>query len=546
MIAMIIPLVIGGLFCAWFIIIAIVKLSPNNEFVKKYLKWMVPSFIIGSTTSSTPTPSPTPTPTPSPTPTPTPSPTPVVPKPAPTPTPAELTLKAGKNKAQCPIWKSTFSQQSYNLQNLNPSSLSKDSPNIQALGNYCGLGNKITQYCTNLKDTLGIEDPNFPNPTACDKIDCSKIEPDSKHTYAKLCKSMECTLNNSDFRNLEWSISSGEDGNLSTVFGKDGQLKFNIFAISKEGGNADFINSFCDIGRRVISDPNCTKEHQNYVSNSAAFKYFCCNDTNCCPDYDTGCTGKPKCSTVCTQDAANCVLAKGEFVSGSYNFQNFNAASLDIESNLSKMMDYCSFGDDVIVSNCKVDQYHPKSPETQSFIVNPRDPTPETAAGIYSKYCAMNPACLKQIGKFNDGQWSYQYDAWDILSGSEYDPIGRMSECSGSPSDENYLDTCKLNSNGTKLVEFCELGTNLYQNKCYDTFTVDPANDHDSSYPPIQYDMPYLTMCCNLGLGDEKLCNVDTSVMRQVPAILPPADKKYETNKDAYQYLMQRKLKLQK
>jgi hypothetical protein len=159
----------------------------------------------------------------------------------------------------------------------------------------------------------------------------------------------------------------------------------------------------------------------------------------------------------------------------------------------------------------------------------------------------MNPACLKQIGKYNTDQWSYQRNAWDILSGSEYDPISNMTQCTGNPSDDNFLDTCKLTSNGTKLIEFCDMGTNLYQNKCYDTFTVDPNDDHASSYPPIQYDPSYITMCCGLGLGDDKLCDTNPDVVKQLVNILPDeSESGTKTNQAVYQYLKRRNLKLQK
>ena len=354
-------------------------------------------------------------------------------------------------------------------------------------------------------------------------------------------------MNNSDFLNFEWSISAGGDGDISTVFDKDGNLKFNIFAISKEGSNADFINSFCDIGRRMLNDPNCNKQYQTYVSNSAAFKFFCCNDTKCCPDNVSTCTDKPKCSTVCTQEAANCMLSKGEFVSNSYNYQNFNPASLDIEENSSKMMDYCSFGDDIIAANCKVDKYHPQASNNQGIVLNPGNAIPKTASGIYKQYCAMNPACLKEIGKFNKGQWEYQNNAWNILSGSEWDPMASMANCSLPTSDPNYLDSCVLTSNGTKLADFCEMGTNLYQNKCFDTYTVNPNDDYASTYPPIQYDPSYLTMCCTMGLGDDKICNLDPNVVKQLPNVLPVESKSgTDTNKEIYQYLKGRNLVLQK
>ena len=441
------------------------------------------------------------------------------------------------------MWKSAFSQQSYNLQDMNPSALSNGSPNVTILGNYCGLGGKITQYCTNTEQTLGIKDPNYPNPNACDRIDCSGLS-GSEYTYSKLCKSMNCTINNSDFLNYEWTLASDNTGSVSSVFNPDGTLKFNIYALD-DGTNANFVNAFCDVGRRIMNDSSCPTETLNYVSNSAAFKYFCCNDTPFCPDGLSSCSGKPNGSTVCTTDAANCMVSKGEFVSGSYNFQNFNSASLDNPGNLAKMMDYCSFGDDLISSNCKVDKYHPSSPAETAYPLSSNDPT-VTSASIYKQYCAMNPACLKQIGTFNRGQWSYQYDAWNVLTGSEYDPLGRMATCTGNPASDNYLDTCELNSNGKSLVEFCDLGTNLYQNKCYDTFTVDPTDEHASNYPPIQYDMSYLTLCCNMGLGDDGLCNVNSDVVKKIPLILPDSSRKEDTNKTVYQYLKTKGLKLQK
>lgn len=602
--------IIGVLVISWIITVAIVNIYPDSEFIKKYLSWAVPNFLVRSESSSSTHPPPAVTPA-------------VVaidsgtggnsaasasttsggssstPPPPATVTP---TFKSGKGKAQCPVWKSTFSKSSYDYQNFNPASLQRGSPNVTAIGNYCGLGNKITQYCTDTKKTLGIEDPNFPNPNSCDNIDCATADPSPSLTYGKLCKSLQCTLNNSDFLNYEWSIAGPKGGDdltsdptgkesLKTVFDKNGNLKFNIFAIDQQGSNADFLNAFCDTGRRMLADPNCNKEYQNYVANSAAFKYFCCNDTNCCPDNVPECSGKPKCSTVCTQAAADCVLSKGEFVQGSYNYQNFNPASLTNESNLNGMMDYCSFGDDLIAQGCKIDKYHPQAPDNTAYVLNPWDPTPSTPAGTYKQFCAMNPACLKQIGKFNKGQWEYQGDAFDILSGSEFNPVSRLAQCSSNPStaypetcvpactpevsaeykelcdscvtdptsedckmcstqqcvnDCNtsmYLQSCKLTENGTRLTDWCDMGTNLYQNKCYDTFTVNPLDDNASNYPPIQYDMPYTTMCCGLGLGDEKLCDTNPNVMSQIPNVL--SDKR-ETNKSAYQYLMARRLKLQK
>jgi hypothetical protein len=546
--------VLGVIVVIWILIVIATNVAPENEFIKK-INFLVPSNFRGtnkvtSTPVVTPTPAPVVTPTPAPVVTPTPAPV-VTPTPAPvvTPTPAPSgagTFRSGKGKAQCPLWKSVFSNQSRDLQDLNPSSLSRGSPNITTVGNYCGLGNKITQYCVNSKDILGIEDPNYPDPNSCDNIDCGTAPSDKKLTYGKLCKSMECTLNNSDFRNFEWSIASGAEGDVSSVFDSDGNLKFNIFAISENGSNADFINSFCDVGRRMLDDPNCNKQYQTYVSESAAFKFFCCNDTNCCPDNVASCTNKPKCSTVCTKEAANCMLSKGEFVSNSYNYQNFNPSALNIDSEADKMMDYCSFGDDIINENCKIDKYHPKSPNNQGVVLNPGNPIPVTASGIYNQYCSMNPACVKQIGKLNDYQWSHQNDARSILNNEPWDPLATISSCTGRPSDDNYLDTCSLTSNGTSLLNFCELSNSIIANKCFDTYTVNPNDPNASDHPPIPYDPTYITMCCPNGLGDDKVCDIDPNIMRQLSNIVPAADKAHETNRTVYQYLKGRNLKLQK
>lgn len=601
-------LILGGIVSIWILAIVIVNAVGPTSSVGKLFSWAVPK---GLVFSSAGVPAATPTPAPSVA-----GPTIVIPAAAAQVIPAAAaqvssapaaagaattggaatqTFKSGKLKAQCPTWKDTYGKLSSSLQNFNPGMFSKESPNLRLVANYCGLGDKIMTYCTNLEDILGIKDTQYPNPNACDTIDCLTAPASSEITYSKLCKSMECTTNNSDFIGYEWTIASGADGNVSNIFSADGNLKFNIFAVDS---NPTILNAFCDTGRRMLADPNCLPQYQDYVSNSPAFKYFCCNDTACCPDHSKTCVGKPKCLSKCTQAAANCLLSKGEFVSNSYNYTNFNDASLSEDENVKKMLDYCSFGDDLIAADCSIDRYHPSASRDTAYVLNPGSPTPKTPASIYNQYCNSNPACLAQRGKYNAKQWSYQYNYNGVSHGNDNNL--NLSECTGNPSETHpecnglctpeesayykdgitscttnpdstecndkakkecvddcnlamYNSTCKISENGRKFTDFCDMGTNLYQNKCYDNYTVDPSNDNAASYPPITYDMSYIGLCCPYNskdnsslLGDKDVCNTNPNVMSQIQGIVPDSQHAHDTNKTIYKYLKGHNLKIQK
>lgn len=445
--------------------------------------------------------------------------------------PEQKFKNVSKAKSQCLLWKSNFSRESYNLRNLNPMSLTKDSPNVKTLGEFCGLGEKIMQNCKSAKDILGIYDPKYPDPTACDDIDCSTAVPDSKITYAKLCKSMQCTINNSNFRNYEWNLAAGEDGDVSKIYDKNGSLKFNIYSANT---NSDFIYGFCDLGRQMLADENCSKDYKKYVSQSNAFKFYCCNDKPCCPKGgDPSCVGPP-CEETCTEEAASCVTGKGEFVSSSWSKMNFNDASLDIPENVDSMLDYCSFGNDVIDQNCSVDKYHPLS--TSPYIMNPQDTDPKSPAKLYSKYCKMNPACLKKLGEYKSEQSRLQKDAYPVIKSNDQQAF--INSISSNDENNNQV----INSNGESLINFCENGDSLYNNKCFDNYNVDPNNESDANYPPIEYDPTYLGLCCINSLGKNEICDrvntVEfekyTKTMTGEPASL---------NKDFYRYFKNRNIK---
>ncbi|MDD4931379.1 MAG: hypothetical protein PHG66_04530 [Candidatus Colwellbacteria bacterium] len=396
------------------------------------------------------------------------------------------------NFAQCPIWKSAFATNSYNLQGINLASLDPSSPNVKAVGNFCGLGNTITQHCINTEDTIGIPDPNFPNP--------------STGVYGLLCKSLSCTLNNSKFMNMEWNLAAGGDGNISTVFAKDGTLKFNIYS-AEDNGN--FINAFCDTGRQMLADTSCPSSMTDYVTKSAAFNFFCCNQSPC--------TTVSGCSAVCTPAASQCLIDKGHFVSSSWNIQNFNPGSLDNDQNLAMIQDYCTFADQVIAEDCAMDQYHPHYASTQS--TGWCDTHPSAPSCLYNQWCSgKSNQCLAAIGKFNTGQWNYQNMAYDmaIFPTANYNPMSSFADCpnpANFDTTEAYLAACKLSANGTALLNYCNNAEYIATNGCDTNTRINMSDSNAMNYPPTAKSITYLTVCCPLGLGDPATCNVDPTKM---------------------------------
>ena len=536
------PIIIGliVLLISYASVVGYVRANPNSR-----LKFLVPKTFLAVASAVAPTPVVQPSIQPS---------QPHVPAPG----PAGSTTESGKFQASfrkmCPVMKSLFSQQSYNLANINPSSLTEDSPNVKTVTNYCGLGNAIREHCADLKDLTGVTDPNYPDPTTCDTSQNCYDETGKAFTYSKLCKSLQSTLNFSAFKNSEWNIASGSKANVSSVFEDDGTLKFNIYSM-KNDDNRYMLTGFCDRGREILEDPNAMKATQEYVANSAAYKFYCCNDNQCCPDNVPTCTNKPKCSTVCSKAASSCMQNKGQFISDSYDYQNINTGTFfDNEQNLNKFMDYCVYADDVAAADCKVDKYHPKSPVDTSLVLNPGAPEPVHASKIYQNYCTANPSCLPGIGKLNTDRWAYQTLAYDYFNPNrtdDWDFVSTIATCDNSKQSadtwQDWLASCVLNGNGERLVDYCNTGTVIQQNKCYDIIQVDPNNDTEATYPPIKYDPSYISLCCGLGLGDANVCNVDNNLVKNVAKnSLPAATNKIDFNKNFYRYAKNHNIVLQK
>lgn len=371
-----------------------------------------------------------------------------------------------------------FTSKSDSYKSIDIGMLQRDSPNIKIVRDYCSLGKDITSKCSiDDSEYTQYENPKiFPDISKCNGIDdCENIK-DKQYTFSKLCSTdIECTLKFSDFYQTDYRLTDGNPGD--SVFNRrTGELRENIDTID---ANID-VTKICDYGNDILKSCK-NKKYIDTVSTTPSFKFYCCENSDCVGE---------ECIEECK---GSCSIDKLLFSQNSRYFLKRPIYSVPIE----KIKSFCSLGEGL--KQCKIDKYHPLS--EQSLVLNPQDPVNEreSIGGIYSKFCENNQ-CLQDYRDFIDDTENIgnYFVKGEYIPNIDSSLVNSVVSCDG--------DSCMLNSLGERVFSYCNKVDSYLKRGCLD-YKDDKIYHINSSYPPIDYSMNYISMCClEDGLRNDSIC----------------------------------------
>lgn len=284
--------------------------------------------------------------------------------------------------------------------------------------------------------------------------------------------------------------------------------------------NEQIVKDMCSHGRSML---HCTSSSFDIMKNDPTFKKLCCKTDD---------------KSTCTETAALCTIDKSKFYKKYGEVKDFTYGKINLESNRTKLTDFCTLGINIVNNDCKKDELHPMNNDIfRKFCCN--DSTDSKSCSLDALSCTFDSSEFLDTDHITSGIKLESIEInKDIVK--KYCEQGRSmldkncklakpmesqhfkdTCCDGS---ENPLDctedalTCiidtsmyrnRLNSSGMAemtlknvvrakdtVSEFCEVGGRVSDANCKTSI---PSNDEK-----------FRNFCCNGYANDPSKCNSES------------------------------------